>query len=115
MAKSQNPFCNAMDRSCDLSLPKMRPCPSDNHRAKVPAEYHREHLIQGFIFGFISDPHAQQLRKFPKPMDIYTVHSVVRDRLQMFDDLVALVYEQTRSSEPVAMFRSLSMKNHAKI
>ena len=47
--------------------------------------------------------HGQQLRKFPKPMDIYTVHSVVRDRLQMFDDIVALVYYQTQSSKLISM------------
>ena len=63
----------------------------------------------------VADRHVEQLRKFSKAMDIYTVLSVTRDRLQMFDDLVALVYEQTRSSQPLVMRRSLSMKISAKI
>ena len=48
-------------------------------------------------------------------MGIYTVQSVARDRLQMFDDLVALVYEQSLSSKPLAMRQLLSMKIWAKI
>ena len=59
--------------------------------------------------------HGEQLRKFLKAMAIYIVQSVARDRLQMFDYLVALVYEQSRSSKPLAMRRLLSMKIWAKI
>jgi hypothetical protein len=46
----------------------------------------------GYILN--SDRHGQQLREFPEAMDIYTVLSVTRDRLQTFDDLVTLAYEK---------------------
>jgi len=42
-------------------------------------------------------------------MDIYTVLSVTQDLLQMFDNLVALDYVQTRSSQPLPFSKFLSM------
>jgi len=65
-------------------------------------------LILGYIYD--ADLHGEQLRNISIAMHFYTVQSVARDRLQMFDDLVALVYEQTQSSDHLVMRRSLSIK-----
>ena len=56
----------------------------------------------------VADRHGEQLRKFSKARETYTVPSVTQDRLQMVDGLIALVYKQTRSIQPLAKQRSLS-------
>ena len=54
----------------------------------------------------VADRHGEQLQKISIAVDFYTVPlSVTRDRLQMFGNLVALVYEQTRSSQPLVLRR----------
>ena len=112
MASWQTPLSSAMDRSCDLSLPNIHPYPAEHHRVRVSAENQRDMYTVLQIWGIypVDDRHGEQSQKFSIAVNFYTVLSVTRDRLQMFDDLVALVYEQTRSSEPLAMRRSLSIK-----
>ena len=54
----------------------------------------------------VDDRHGEQSQIFSIAMHFYTVLYVTRDRLQMFDDLVALGCEQTRSSQPLVLLRS---------
>ena len=87
MAGLQNPLTNAMDRSCDLSLPNMHPYPAEHHRVRVSAENHRDMYTLLQIWGICpiisADRHAsgEQLRKFSRATDIYTVLSVTRERI----------------------------------
>ena len=55
------------------------------------------------VYIALLDRHVEQLRKFWKAMDNYIVLSVTRNRLYMFDNRTALVYEQTRSSQPAVL------------
>ena len=107
MAGLQNPLANAMDRSCDLSIPNIHPYPAEHHRVRVSAENHRDMYTLPQIWGIyrVDDRHGEQSQIFSIAMHLYTVLYVTRDRLQTFDDLVALVYKQTRSSQPLVMRR----------
>ena len=96
MAGLQNPLSTAMDRSCDLSLPRCirYRCISNPW---IGSEFQTDygwHWSQFWGIYWVADRHGEQLREFSKAMDIYTVLSVTRDRLQTFDDLVALAYEK---------------------
>ena len=71
-----------------------------------PAEFRDGYTLPQYWGIYrVADRHGEQLQKISIAVDFYTVLSVTRDRLQMFGNLVALVYEQTRSSQPLVLRR----------
>ena len=99
-----------MDHSCDLSLPNIHPNPAEHHWVRVSAENQRDMYTLPQIWGIyrVDDRHGEQSHKISIAVDFYTVLSVTQDRLQMFGNLVALVYKQTRSSQPLVLRDSLT-------